>query len=235
MINLNIPRADYDPVPSLDPTILQLALDPLNEAGMPEDKRNAAFAEATRLAGLDRIQNRRVVKDSDGQDHWAAEYPTVFTFDNEHRGGVLTSVVIETDAGERILVRKTSGEAQDASNQTFDLISTGMAKQAAERGKVLQPCPIATETLAGVVLVPGLPMQLGYDPHTNKTPSSLGNITRITGLQMDKNGLVGELQQPERYTDARQAFNDHLEGIGKRGAQRIGARVLQQVNKHGPR
>jgi hypothetical protein len=198
----------------------------------PVDHDPTAFMEACRLAALDKAENPRFVRDRNGHAHWAAEYPHVFTFDGQlviiegYPGGALTHVIVETTE-ERILIRKTSEGVQSADLQTFVLTSTNMARQAAEQGEPLEPRPIATKTLAGVVLVPGTVMQLGYDPRSGTFPRSHGVITRITGLQMNDEGKVAPdaLQPPE--TDAYEIYNGHLRSIDE--TRRVGGRVLKQI------
>ncbi len=255
MTNPNISDGDSDFVPSAEPLILDLARHPFNREA-DSDERAAAFIEACRLAANDKARHPQLARDRNGQAHWAAHYPHVFTFDGQLRGmfdlvhsdpgqrpdeqlalaegfpgGALTHVIIETDADERMLIRKVSGGVQSALYQTFNLTSTGMARQAAQQGKLLEPRPIATETLAGVVLVPGMVMQLGYDPHTRTHPRSRGNITRITGLQMDEAGKAApdtlQLQQLDLYTDTYDVFKGHLRSI--EATRAIGSEALRQI------
>ncbi len=122
-------------------------------------------------------------------------------------------MIIETDEGESVLIRKLNG-ATSAMLQQFDIVSTNMAEKAAVNGSELQPRAISTEALAGVVVVPGLPMRLGFDPNTGLAPKTYGNVTRITGLLLNESGEVQyghpDLARPEKVTDARDRFNDAI-------------------------
>lgn len=234
MTNHNL-LTDSDPVPpELDPMIVELAKDPLNESGASAAERRDALTEAERLASVDKMRNRRIVE-KDGELYWAAEYPNVFTFNGQLRGkfdwvhkdpskrsgaqqiasiggleGKMTDVIIEMDDGEQVIIRKRN-DAVSSQLQEFDLVSTNMAKVAAAAGTELEPRKIPTDVLAEVVVVPGLPMRLGLDPTTGTAPRTRGNVVRITGLALNESGKVSQghpdLNKPDKRTDAREKFN----------------------------
>lgn len=226
----DIPRSNPE-LPNYNPMIWKLAADPLNEQGIDNDTRAAAFKDACEWSERDKMQNPRFVRDRNGHTHWAAEYPDVFTFDGQLINGALTHVIVETAVGERIVVRKSDDPGQAS---PLLLISTGMARQAAQEGKPLEPRPITSEMVEGVVLVPGLPMRLARDPRTDVAPRSQGIISRITGLQMDQAGLVvsydPQLQRDDLYTDAYDIFNAHLHRI--EASKPIGSAALRRIQKH---
>lgn len=230
---------NQDPTQVLDPAILQLAQDPLNNQQMPDAERTRALAHVKKLAALDARNRQKIVKGSDGKPYWAAEYPTVFAFDGQLRGsfdrlprdpskltpeqqiglmtgveaagGRFTDVVVETDMGEQVLIRKTSEDAISSSKQTFDVMSTTIAEEAGRQGQKPTPRSLDTSMLADVVLVPGMPMQLGRDPTTGTMPRTRGNITKITAFRMNEAGEVHpdnhRLKMPESHIDTRERFN----------------------------
>ncbi len=89
MSHHNLAPQSTDPTdptpPGIDPDVLKLAADPLNETGMSDNERHVAANEAQRLAAIDKMRNRKVVEKG-GRHYWAAEYPNVFTFDGQLRG-----------------------------------------------------------------------------------------------------------------------------------------------------
>jgi hypothetical protein len=247
----------------IEPEVLALVQDPTNQAGASDAERHAAFERAKQLSDADAGGYKRIVHDKTGEAHWANEYPNVFSFDGQIRGdfdwvhrdvqkrppeqhlvanhdaigGPVTDVIIETDMGEKVLIRKTSGDTKSAMKQTFDLISLNMARDAVKKGEVPQARPIDTKTLAGIVLIPGMPMRLGIDPRTGMTPRTQGNITKITGLKMNDAGKVAPnhpmLKDPQRYSSARENFNAAIRAEEQRlgtlgaGSMAVGATVAK--------
>lgn len=194
--------------------------------------RDEFLKEAKREALIDGSQNK-VILDTDTGSYWGAEHPNIFTFDGILRGnfeesivdnpsvtdttqsvagpgGESTHVMIETDDGEKFIVRRTSGDdVKSASRQTFDLIST------ATRDNEGKPTvrQISTDQLRGVVAFPGEQLQLSLNAE-GKVLKTRGKIARITSIVNNDEGRVASnhpyLARAERRRNTVQRFNEAL-------------------------
>ena len=193
-------------------------------------KRTPQGLKAAQLeAGWDGTQNMVVVKRGNGDPHWGAEYPNIFTFDGQLRSvldeipdpnspridamfggdptGASTAVIIAFENGTTLTVKKDNPEEPLSGRQRFSLTAVTKDGTLFER-------PMPTETLAGAIAVPGKP--LVFSPAVGETDSLVfkSRVARITSLQLSDKGKVDPrhptLQKPERHRDVVAEMNGRV-------------------------
>lgn len=195
---------------SVDPMIRILAA---NSGSVDPAVKAAKLQEAEDIA--DRSPNV-VATDSKGTPHKGREYPDVFSFNGELVGkeGVTppqTHVVIETDDGHAIVIKKEAGATPDAPD-TYDLMAT--SHQAGRTNEPLASMKFGAEAFQDGLVVPGEPFVF-TDPATGKRISTRSSVTRITSFDYSDEGIVPEghsmLDNPNAQSDVFSRVNQALQ------------------------
>lgn len=199
----------------IDPSIRLLAS---SESTMTDEERDTLLQLAIKESSLDSLQNRVIVTGSDGNEHWGAEHPNVFSFNGGIRGlfdqvpkdaterdgamqatfvlggeavakGSFTTVIFELDDGEQIAIKRTN-ERVSSTKQTFQLSSTSHIRSESQAGRHASAIDLDTSMLDGVVVVPGESLVLGRDPESGKRIRSRGKVVKITTVAANEEGVV---------------------------------------------
>ncbi len=215
------------PQREIDPVIDQYVTNP---DSLSDDDKTRAVNTARREAGIDQMQNKAIVQSGEGK-YWAAEYPHVFSFNGILRGnfeqvhkdtskrdngeavaisgfgGESTHVIIETDDGHALTIRRTN-DKKSAALQEFEISSTTM--HTGVDGDESLRRPVDTQQLKDVVVMPGHPLVLNSDPESGKKFRTRGNVTKITSVNRTEEDRVPDnhpyLARPEMVSDAPERF-----------------------------
>jgi hypothetical protein len=181
-----------------------------NPDSLSDQEKQAALNAAKEQASLDGMRGTIILESGD-EKYWGKEYNNVFVFDGTLRGnyedfpsdptrrtgdqqvsgagGEDTHVMIETDDGHMIVIRRTNDE-KSASEQTFDLSSTSFYEGTAGE-TAFKTMRVDTTQLKDTVVMVGEPLTLPKAAGSKKFKSN-GKVVKVTTFMRTDEGKVAE-------------------------------------------